>query len=336
LGKAKSNIPEHRDGKQLFERFVKPAAVDLIKVGAHYAMSSLFEEYSEKAGISCFTAEQERYLRAEAGKVKLALGRVKVTSDITGERSRLCFGVLHWGDHSLSGCVRECSESEPDEATGHEVLHMFGHGAFPETFQLLEKHFGASMYSLRSLFRDEQRKILDIILESTLADAVSVYRQVYERNAPLLRFLKDLNIPAPGAMRTAAEHVLNASMRKAFEEEVWRPETIRMFLNAAELEGVSLDAAGLEMAIRRRAESMAEALASQPKSLALLQELESVVSLMQTLPFEVNLRKVQNIYYGLLQRAYSGFKDKSRKDKKTREWVKVFKALGEKLTVKVE
>jgi alpha-amylase/alpha-mannosidase (GH57 family) len=336
LGKAKSNIPEHRDGKQLFERFVKPAAVDLIKVGAHYAMSSLFEEYSEKAGISCFTAEQEMYLRAEAGKVKLALGRVKVTSDITGERSRLCFGVLHWGDHSLSGCVRECSESEPDEATVHEVLHMFGHGAFPETFQLLEKHFGASMYSLRSLFRDEQRKILDIILESTLADAVSVYRQVYERNAPLLRFLKDLNIPAPGAMRTAAEHVLNASMRKAFEEEVWRPETIRMFLNAAELEGVSLDAAGLEMAIRRRAESMAEALASQPKSLALLQELESVVSLMQTLPFEVNLRKVQNIYYGLLQRAYSGFKDKSRKDKKTREWVKVFKALGEKLTVKVE
>jgi hypothetical protein len=115
-----------------------------------------------------------------------------------------------------------------------EILHMFGHGAFPETLHLLEKHFGASMYSLRSLFRDEQRKILDIILESTLSDAVSVYRQVYENNAPLLRFLKDLNIPAPGAIKTAAEHVLNASMRKAFEEEEMRLETIEMILNSAD------------------------------------------------------------------------------------------------------
>jgi alpha-amylase/alpha-mannosidase (GH57 family) len=50
LEQAKSNIREHRDGKLIFERFVKPAAVDLVKVGAHYAMSSLFEDYSQKGG----------------------------------------------------------------------------------------------------------------------------------------------------------------------------------------------------------------------------------------------------------------------------------------------
>jgi len=336
LEQAKSNIREHRDGKRIFERLVKPSAVDLVKVGAHYAMSSLFEQYSEKVGISCFTADQEAYERAEAGKVKVAVGRVKVVSEITGEEKRICFGVLHWGDHSLSGCVRECSESEPDEATVHEILHMFGHGAFPETLQLLEKNFGAAVYSLRSLFRDEQRKILDIILESTLADAVSVYRQVHENNAPLLRFLNDLHIPAPGAMRTAAEHVLNASMRKAFEEEELRFDMIEMLLNSAGLEGVSLDVTGLEMAARRRTERMAEALAAQPGSLVLLRELDCVAGLIQRLPFEVNLRKAQDIYYALLQNVYPELRDKSRKDKKSREWLKVFRSLGEKLMVRVE
>jgi alpha-amylase/alpha-mannosidase (GH57 family) len=336
LEQAKSNIREHRDGKRIYEKFVKPASVDLIKVGAHYAMSSLFEDYAEKAGLFCFTADQEMYERADAGKVKAAVGRIKVSSEITREERRLCFGVLHWGDHNLSGCVRECSDNEPDEVSVKEILDTFGRAAFPETLKLLEKHFGSSRYSLRTLFRDEQRKILDIILESTLSDAVSVYRQVYENNAPLLRFLKDLNIPAPGAIQTAAEHVLNASMRKAFEDEELRLETIEMILNSAGLEGVSLDAAGLEMAVRRRAERMAEALVARSESVALLQALDSVVSFLQTLPFEVNLRKVQDTYYALLKKVYPGFQERAKKEKKARNWVKVFRSLGEKLMVRVE
>jgi len=165
---------------------------------------------------------------------------------------------------------------------------------------------------------------------------VSVYRQVYETNAPLLRFLKDLNIAAPGAVLTAAEHVLNASMRKAFEEEPLKLETIEAILNSAGLEGVSLDAAGLEMAVRRRAEAAAEALAAQSQSFALLQELDSVVSLIQALPFEVNLRKVQDLFCMLLQNVFPRFKERSKKEKKARSWVKVFRTLGEKLMVRVE
>jgi alpha-amylase/alpha-mannosidase (GH57 family) len=336
LEQAKSNIREHSDGKRIFQEYVKPAAVDFIKVGAHYAMRSLFEAYAKQADISCFTADQEVYERAEAGKFKVAVGRVKVTSEITGEEKRLCFGVLHWGDHNLSGCVRECSENEPDEVAVKEVLHMFRHGAFLETLHLLEKQFGASRYSLRSMFRDEQRKILNIILGSTLSNAVSVYRQIYENNAPLMRFLKALSIPAPGAIRTAAEYVLNADMRKAFEEETLRLETIERVLNAAELEGVPLNTAGLEMAARRRTERMAGSLAAQPKNVAFLRELDSVVDLIVKLPFEVNLRKVQDIYYALLQNFYPEFKERATKEKEARHWINVFRSLGEKLIVRVE
>jgi alpha-amylase/alpha-mannosidase (GH57 family) len=336
LERAKSNIREHRDGKQIFENLVKPASVDFVKVGAHYAMSSLFEDYAKQEDISCFTADQEVYERAAAGKVKVAVGRVKVASEITGEEKRLCFGVLHWGDNNLSGCVRECSDTEPEDAAVKEILRVFGHGAFLETLHLLEEHFGASVYSLRNMFRDEQRKILEIILQSTLSNTVAVYRQVYENNAPLMRFLKDLNIPAPGAIRTAAEYVLNASMRKAFEETSAKVETIEMILNSAELEGVSLNTAGLEMAARRRTEQMADAFAAQSKSLPLLRELDSLVGLIVKLPFEVNLRKVQDIYYALLQSTYPEFRERAGKEKKARSWAKTFRSLGEKLMVRVE
>ena len=48
LEAAKSNLPEHRDGRLIFEKFVRPAVVNLEKVGAHYAISSLFEDYGER------------------------------------------------------------------------------------------------------------------------------------------------------------------------------------------------------------------------------------------------------------------------------------------------
>src|SRR5206468_4924803 len=43
LERAKSNIPAHQDGRVIYEKFVEPAKVDLTKVAAHYAVSSLFE-----------------------------------------------------------------------------------------------------------------------------------------------------------------------------------------------------------------------------------------------------------------------------------------------------
>jgi alpha-amylase/alpha-mannosidase (GH57 family) len=335
LEKAKSNIPEHKDGKRIFEKFVKPAAVDLEKVGAHYAMSSLFEDYPEHAGINCFSVVREAYERSEAGKVKLALGRVKVTSEVTTESVRLCFGVLHWGDHNLSGSVRKCAEDEPHEAAIHEIFETFGRADFPGTLHLLEKHFGASTYSLSTLFRDEQRKILGIILQATLADVESVYRQVYENNAPLLRFLKAIYVPPPAALHTAAEYVLNASLRKAFEDKELNLDSIVSLLEVANLEGVSLDAATVEMAVRRRLEGMAEEFREKPEDYSLLQALDTVTSLLKDLPFEVNLRKIQNLFYTVLQTAYPEFQKKAEKEETAREWVRLFTSLGEKLYVRV-
>src|ERR1035437_8326217 len=45
LALAGSNNPEHGNGAEIYAKFVKPVMIDLIRVGAHYAVSSVFEEY---------------------------------------------------------------------------------------------------------------------------------------------------------------------------------------------------------------------------------------------------------------------------------------------------
>jgi hypothetical protein len=336
LARAKSNIAEHRDGQLIYERFVKPAALDLEKVCAHYAVSSLFEDYGEEAKVFCYKAEQEKYNIEEAGKTKLALGRIKLTSEITGESPRFCFGVLHWGDHNFSCSVKGCEQEEPFKPIVEDVAESFTRADFTETFRLLEQHFGPSTYSLRSLFRDEKRKILDILLESTLTDAEAIYRQLYEYNTPLIRFVTSLGNPPPDFLHYAANFVLNLSLKRAFEDEELDLEHIENLLDESRLAGVSIDAATLEMVIRKKIEGLAERFATGIDDLSILDQLDGLITLLGSLPFQVNTWKVQNIFFELLNSPdYADLRGKiSQGDEGARQLMENFNRLCEKLHIR--
>jgi hypothetical protein len=316
---------------------VKPAAVDGEKVGAHYAVSSLFEDYTKQTKIYCYRVDCEDYQNFEAGKAKLVVGRAKLTSEITCESCVVSFGVLHFGDHNLNGGVRRFDGEEAYQTLVREIHEPFAGADFPVVLRLLDRHFGESTYSLRSLFRDEQRKILNRILESTLAEAEAVYRQLYENQAPMMRFLTNLHIPLPRAFHVAAEFFLNAQLRRSLESEDLDSERIGSLLEAATVEGVALDTATLEYAFRKNIERLAEQFLAQPTDFSLLQRLDSAVGLLQRLPFSVDLWKVQNNYYRMLQLVHPEFQGKAEQgDETARAWVDHFIALGEKLWVRVK
>jgi hypothetical protein len=48
----------------------------------------------------------------------------------------------------------------------------------------MDRNFGESSYSLKTLFRDEQRKVLDQILMSTHEDVESRFRQITDSYTP--------------------------------------------------------------------------------------------------------------------------------------------------------
>ncbi|MFQ5925927.1 MAG: DUF3536 domain-containing protein [Terriglobia bacterium] len=333
LAQAKSNIPEHRDGAHIYEKFVKPAMVDWEKVTAHYAISSLFESYAEQAHIYCYTVNREEYRSFEAGKAKLAVGRAQFTSEITRETTQLSFGVLHFGDHNVNGGVREFRGQEAYESLVQEVAEPFARADFAEVIRLLDRHFGESTYSLKSLFRDEQRKIVNLILDSTLGEAEAIYRQIYEHHAPLMSFLADLGTPLPKVFLMTSEFVLNTNLRRAFESEELDLERIAALLEGARREKIALDAGGLGYALEQSVERMAEQLLAEPTDLPRLQKLEAATELVRSLPFEVDLSRAQNIYYEMLQKFYPEFR--ARADQEAQQWLCHFTALGEKLSVRI-
>ena len=337
LQNAKSNIPEQQDGRRIYESLVRPTVVDLGKVGAHFAVSSLFESYPERSRIYCYMADMEHYQTQEAGMAQLAVGRVKLTSVITGEHETLTFGVLHFGDHNITAGVRPFRDEAAYGEMVREVTGAFSSADLPEVIRLLDKHFSEATYSLKSLFRDERRKILDQIMLSTLAEAEATYRQIFEHHAPLMRFILDSGAPVPPSFLAAAELVLNANLRRALAQDVVEPERVQGLMSEAQFWKVGLDRAGLAYTIEKTAERMAGRFAGQPDDLATLEALATTIGTIRSLPFPVDVSEVQNCFYGVLGGHYQRLRQRAHQgDQAAVHWTERFLALGVDLAVRVE
>jgi hypothetical protein len=331
LSNAKSNIPEHADGAQIYEKWVKPARVDMTKLAAHYAISSVFEPYDDHTRIYCYDVDREDYDTNTEGKMRLAIGRARFTSEITHDTSSFGFGVLHVGDHNVRSGVRSFNNHEDYQGLVKGLTEAFAKADTTEVTRLLEAGFGEQIYSLKSLFKDEQRKIVNLVLEETLAEAAGAYRTIYENHAPLIRFLNSLGIPLPRAFQAAAEVALNSQLRQAFKRPELDLDGIRGLLKEVANMNVPLDVQTLEYVIRRRVEEGAQQLASQPGDVVSMRKLNRLLDLVRSLPFPVNLWETQNAVYVTLSKSNHQPQPESGQDASAESWAHEVSSMKENL-----
>jgi alpha-amylase/alpha-mannosidase (GH57 family) len=336
IRRAPSNVEDNRDGAEVYERFVKPAAVDLLRVGAHYAVSSLFKDYEETETIYPYTAHRESYDLAEAGRQKLAIGCAHMRSNITWDENTISFAVLHFGDHNLIGGVREFRGDEDFNQMREEMKGAFSKSDTPEIIRLMDKHFESHNYSLWHLFRDEQRAVFNRILESTLEDVQVTFRQVYERQYQIMQVMRELHNPIPKALMTAAEFSINSELRRGLESDELDSDHLRSLIDEARKWGFELDRPTLGFVADHKINSLMERLGSLPEDLSRLKEIEGLVRLLSPLRLDLNLWKAQNVQFSIARQLHPVMRERAGGgDPEAREWLELFDSLGNYLGVRI-
>jgi len=333
---ARSNVPEYKNGRVIYDRFVRPAMVDLQKVGAHYAIASIFDNGAQQRRVYSYTVEREDHRLYTAGKARMALGKAKVVSEVTGESGLFSYGVVHLGEHTVSGGVRAYRDEAHYLETLERITGVFRQGDFPELIRVVDREYGPGAYSLKLLFRDEQRHVVRLILENSLRDAEVAYRHIYENNVALMRFLKAVGMPAPKRLEVAAEVTLNSDLRGAFENDDLDFGRIAALVDEASTAGVPFDAPTLEFALRGALERIAGRLAAHPADLATLEKLNDAAAMARSLPFEVAFWRAQNVYYRVMREEYPAVRARAAGEESARLWVERFRELGDRLRVRVE
>jgi hypothetical protein len=304
------------------------------KVAAHYAISSLFESYAEDARIYSFAVRQEDRQLFTAGNARLAIGRIKVSFTVTKASDVLTYGVLYMGEHHLNCGVRYDGDLPGYAKAVEEMRGAFERADFPELIRVMDKHFGQANYSLKNLFRDEQFKVLNQILAATRDEIHNTYRLLTDRYAPLTRFLNDIHVPPLNSLAPATEFVLNAELRKQFENGHLDAERVKSLLAEARTTKATLESKTLAFAIKKHFDRLSDELSKSPEDLDVLERLKNSAALLPLIPAEVNLWKSQNVYDQLQTGILPEIKN--RADEKSKAWTEKFRALGEQLGFHVE
>ncbi|HWH75916.1 MAG TPA: hypothetical protein VNT76_01045, partial [Candidatus Binatus sp.] len=217
----------------------------------------------------------------------------------------------------------------------HELAEPFMRADFTEVLRLMDRRFGTANYSLRSLFRDERRELVQRILAAALSETETLYRQVYDQRAPLMRFLTHLHMPLPSAFAAAAECVLNNTLGRALAEERIDAARVKQLCESAKFEGITLDHTTLEFTYHQTLDRLAGNLTADP-SLAALQALHNAAGILDDIPFHVNLWQVQNDFYQILHNVYPKMRGQAESgDTTVASWLQAFDALGKQLRIKI-
>lgn len=341
LKKAPSNVLA--DGAAVYEKYVKPATVNLLRVGAHYAISSIFEGYSENIRIFCYSGKADIYNKNEVGKTKLVTGKATLKSDITLETKELTFGALYLGEQSINAGVAEFRDEKSFMTVSEELNEPFRIGDTAGVIRRMDSHFGPNIYSIWHLFRDEQRKIINQLLEVTYEGIEASYRHIYEDNFWMMNFLSGLHMPLPRPLEVAASYIVNLDIERILtakgDVDIKRLEDGIDLVNRWSL---NMEKSTLEYLVSIRINSMMQALADDPGNIGLMERVENTLELIGGLKITPDLWEAQNIYFNMGKLHYAGFKSGAAgagglvEGISPQRWLDVFGRLGHFLGVRVE
>lgn len=333
LSEAKSNVAEAGDGARIYLEKVLPMKLSLEQVAAHYAISSVFSAYADESDLFCFRVRRISYEVYTSGRGKLAIGRAQVTSTITGATGQFSFAVLHFGDQNITAAVKDYAEKDAKvfEAFASQAAELVQSADFPAVIRLLDRTYGTAGYSLTSLFTDEQRRIVQLILNSTLWDIENSLTTIYEDHASLLHYLAKAGLPKPPALTLAAGFAINAGLRRALETDPLDLAMLRSFLQRAKTDKVPMETASLSyLADQRMKNSMIE-LQLSAGSLEMLDRALALARALKEMPFELNLWQAQNLWYEVLRESEQMMQELTP-DERNR-WQSEFAELGHCLSI---
>jgi alpha-amylase/alpha-mannosidase (GH57 family) len=333
MAEARSNVAGAGDGASIYKHCVATMQLGLEQVAAHYAISSVFSSFAEETDLFCYRVRRISYDIYTSGRGRLALGRAHVTSSITGLQQSFSFAVLHFGDQNITAAVKPYQEADAAdfEAFASQAAEQVQRAYFPEVIRLLDRYYGHVDYSLTSLFTDEQRRIVQLILNSTLWDIESSLTTIYDDHASLLHYLSQAGLPKPPALALAAGFAINAGLRRALEADSIDLAQLRSYLLLAKADQVPLETATLSYIADQRMKRAMIELQMSSGSLEILDRALVLARTLVELPFELNLWQAQNIWYEILRTSSYALTALEAEDRP--RWDKDFSELGSCLSI---
>jgi hypothetical protein len=273
---------------------------------------------------------QEKY---DDGKFRLIVNRAAIYSSTTLDEATFSCAAIWLGDHNVTCGARSDMHKKAFISMRDNLVACFNKGQINEIIVWLSKYFGQNNYSLKDLFRDDQRYVLDYIVADGQKKAKDLYDIIYHDNSAMLRFMKENRIPSPRPLLSAAEIVLNMEIGQQLESKETDLAHLRQLLNEVKHLSVTLDSTMGFQASQKIALELGK-LAQDPGNVEVLNTAVALIRMVEELPVELNLWESQNIVFKISRNQYQTYKQST--DGASIAWVGAFQQLCGLIGIRLE
>jgi alpha-amylase/alpha-mannosidase (GH57 family) len=221
LAEARSNLPAHGDGAEVYRRLVAPSRVAHERVAAQEAILSLFLQRPRERSYGDYHIRRFGERRAGDARFALLTGRVQLRWRPTGEVNELAYAVLHVGAADV------CCAVAPLGPSGRDVIDAiwreWPQQSMARLVRVIERGFGPAEYTVRDLLLEERHRVLREVYGDLLKGVGEAYARLYDNHRHTMHVLRDAGLPIPEPLKQAAESVLGSR----FEAEIARQRRSR-------------------------------------------------------------------------------------------------------------
>jgi hypothetical protein len=332
LRAAPSNALEYETGADVYAAQVRPAAMDIVRIGAEIALYTLIGAVSPAESSGCYEAEFGSPHRRDMGDWRALGGKVRVRSRVTGEEAVIDAIALFAGVDRIVCGVRE----HAGEEAFTEVWQMVLTAVTADGIDPLETVSGAftRTYTVSDLREEERNTIAVRTLDGMIPHLSSALTTLYSDVHPALRMLDDLSAAHPGITTYLEEYACNTRLIAMIEGGV-DPEQFGECAGAMEERHLKPDLRSLQEAASRRILALIRVVASDPDEKSPLDEIVDIFRSIKVFGLSLSLWESQNVCFGLLRR-YTAMKTRAESgDENANAWVEAFRRAAACLRVRV-
>lgn len=342
LSEAKSNISEYGSGKDIYNNFVKPSVVTVKQIAGLWAITSLYQDFDDEENVYCYKVKKNYYKKISKGSENFVIGHIEITSRITLQKSDLIFALVQYPGGDFHCAIKEYSDEIEFGKIKSELTKIFMLSPLTEIIRALDEVFGKEYFTLKDIFIEERRKILQILLKGKMTKFSQTYQELYDSGKDSIYHLQSLGLSIPDEFRISAGYALSKKFNDLIIDAEGYPdhETLQQAMDInyeAKRIGITLDKKiSNEIMGKKILQNVNRLVYSfEYQQTEILLELFSDIS---DLDLEVDIAEAQNIYFSKIYHKISEIIDSGLAKQKSsdRKLVDALLDIGEKLNINTD
>lgn len=342
LADAKSNITEYGTGRDIFNNFVKPSIVTTKQVASLWAISSLYQDFEDEEDVYCYSVTRDDYQKVQKGNSNFVVGHIELRSRITLQKSNLMFALMQYSGGDFHCAIKEYSDDFEYNKMKNDLIKTFMLNPLTEIIRALDENFGKDYFTLKDIFIEERRKILQRLLKDKMEKFAQIYQDMYDEGKGSIYHMQTLGLAIPDEFKIAAEYALSRKFNEliadsnGFVEPAVLQQAMDINLEAKSM-GIKLDKQPSNNIFSKKIRQNINRLAYSFE----IQQADVVLELfeyIEKLELEVDISEAQNIFFSKIYLNIGEIIESSRNSnrKSDKRFVEMLLDIGTKLNINTE